>query len=126
MNFEIKNKIIIWGEDNYNVMGLLRQLKIRNLDVLLLVLGKANGCATKSKYCYEYIETTTIKKGYDYLMSVFVNEQDKPIIITPSDEIIEYIDQHRSKFEKCFEVPGTLKQGFIAKYNDKVKRITSE
>lgn len=119
MNKILKNRIIIWGNDNYNVMGLLRQFE-NKLDVFCIILGKANGCATKSKYCHKYFETYSIQEGYDYLMSSFVSEKQKPIIITPSDEIIEFIDLHREDLVKYFEIPGTLISGQLTKYNNKI------
>ena len=35
-NIYIKNKIIIWGVDDYNVMGLLRQLGKYDFDIIFM------------------------------------------------------------------------------------------
>lgn len=115
----LENKVIIWGGDNYNVMGLLRQLANNNIDVFFLIDGKANGCATKSKHCKLYHETLNINSGYEYLLSNCIDLQYKPIIITPSDDIIEFIDQHRNELIKYFIIPGCEKQGLLSKYNNK-------
>ena len=43
----------------------------------------------------------------------------KPVLFTPSDEIIEFVDQHRDNLEKSFIVPGTREPGLLTKIDDK-------
>ena len=87
----IPNKVIIWGIDNFNTLGLLRQLG-DEVESFLLVYGSRSGCATSSKYCKDYAVVQTIEDGFDYLKCHFSQEPCKPVIITPGDEIIEFID----------------------------------
>lgn len=114
----INNKVIVWGSDNYNTLGLIRGLGIVDVDLLFLIKGRA-GFATKSKYCKKYVETDSIEIGYKYLLENFLEEKNKPIIITPSDEIIIFIDSHKEELEKLFIIPGTTEKGKITKYIDK-------
>lgn len=115
----IKNKIIIWGHDNYNTLGLLRQLSGEDREILFLMWGKPASCASASKWFGEYEITDSIEEGYQYLLTNFVDESQKPVIFTPSDEIIEFIDQHKSELEKQFIIPGTREQGLLTKIDDK-------
>ena len=115
---KIKNKVIVWGSDCFNTLGLMRELGGRELELVFLIKGH-KGIAASSKYCQDYIETSTIEDGYSHLIENYRSEDVKPIIITPSDEIITFIDRHKEDFEKYFIIPGTIMKGNIEKYIDK-------
>lgn len=120
---KVENKIIVWSIDDFNTLGLMRELGNAELDMLFLVKGHA-GFAVKSKYCKKHIETPTIEDGYKYLMENYENESKKPILIFSSDEIITFVDQHKEEFEKLFIVPRTTIKGNIEKYIDKNNMTT--
>lgn len=115
---KVENKVIVWSIDDFNTLGLMRELGNVDLDMLFLVKGQA-GFAVKSKYCKKYVETPTIDDGHQYLMENYENESKKPILIISSDEIITFVDQHKEDYEKLFIIPGTEKKGYIEKYIDK-------
>lgn len=117
---KIPNKVIIWGIDNFNTLGLLRQLGVE-VEMFLLVYGRKTGCATSSIYCKEYAVVQTIAEGFEYLKGHFAQETQKAIIITPGDEIIEFIDQHKAEFEEHFIVPGTSVSGMLTRYDNKIE-----
>lgn len=116
----IPNTIIIWGIDNFNTLGLLRQLGSAGLNLLFLIYGKKTGCATSSKYCTEYVEYSDLDDAFLFLKRRFSNESNKPIIVTPGDEIIEYIDQHRIEMLEYFIVPGTTTPGRLTELDNKI------
>lgn len=115
---EIKNKVIIWGADSFNTLGLIRQLGTKELKILFLIKGR-KGITAKSKYCHEFVETQTIEDGYNYLMEHYSDEEYKPILITPSDAIMTFIDCHKEDFERYFVTPGTSVKGNTEKYINK-------
>ena len=115
---KIENKVIVWSIDDFNTLGLMRELGQADIDLFFLVKGHA-GFAVKSKYCKKYIETESIEAGYQYLLANFVDEAKKPIIIISSDEIITFVDKNKEELEKYFIVPGTSIKGNIEKYIDK-------
>lgn len=88
-------KIIIWGTDNYNVLGVLRQLKHFQTNVYLLLVGRKKYCATLSRYCHHCVFVKDVQSGYNYLIKNFDNETLKPIIFPTSDLVAEYIDQYQ-------------------------------
>ena len=114
----INNKVIVWSIDDFNTLGLMRELGQSNLDLLFLVKGQA-GFACKSKYCKKYKETESIEEGFEFLISSFKEEAAKPILIISSDEIITYVDQHRDQIQEFVIIPGTSVQGNTEKYIDK-------
>lgn len=112
------NKIIIWGVDDFNTLGLLREYGEPQMDVFFLIKGKA-AYACKSKYCNHYHFIKSNDEGLNYLLENFSQEKKKPIIITSGDGIAVFIDQHKIELEKYFIIPGTSKQGLQEKYTDK-------
>lgn len=115
---EIKNKVIVWGVDGFNTLGLMRELGNHGLDLVFLIKGH-KGIAASSKYCKKYIETATVEDGYEFLLKNYTSEEDKPIIITPGDDIIIFIDRHKEELEKHFIIPGASIKGDSERYTDK-------
>ena len=115
----MQNKIIIWGRDNYNTLGLLRQLSGEGREIFFLMWGKPVGCASASKYFGDHEVVESMEEGYQYLLSHFTNEPLKPVVFTPSDELIEFIDQHQSELQQRYILPGTKEQGLLTRIDDK-------
>ena len=114
----IKNKVIVWGIDNFNTLALMRAIGEGDLDLFFLIKGSA-GYAAKSKYCKAYAETTSVEDGFAYLQNHFANEDHKPIIIVSGDDTITFIDQNKEAFESKFIIPGTSRKGDVEKHIDK-------
>lgn len=114
----VENKVIVWSIDDFNTLGLMRELGNADLDMLFLIKGHA-GMAAGSKYCKQYVETASIEDGFRYLLENHTAEVCKPILIISSDEIITFVDQHKEEFEKHFIIPGTQEKGNVEKYIDK-------
>ena len=112
------NKIIIWGIDDFNTLGLLREYKEFQMNVFFLIKGKAS-YACKSKYCTRFYLTRSNNEGLNYLLENFAQEENKPILLTSGDGIAVFIDQHKIELERYFIVPGTSEQGLQEKYTDK-------
>lgn len=63
-------KVIIWGVDDYNTLGLFRALGKYNLDITFLVFQGIRHCATLSKYCKKYVETPTLEDGMKFYVII--------------------------------------------------------
>lgn len=113
-----KNKVIIWAADDYNALGLLRQLGENGVDVFYLISG-ARGYASQSRYCTSSKTVSSKEEGRDFLLNHFANEPVKPIIITSGDGISVFMDQNRDLLGKYFILPTTSVAGMHEKYTDK-------
>lgn len=115
----MNRKIIIWGIDDYNVLGLCRQFKNSGFDVLFLVYRGIANCAINSKYCPKYVEAQTIEEGFKYIMTNCIDKDNKSVLINSNDLIAEYIDLHSKELEPYFAITSTSKPGNLTKYDNK-------
>ena len=114
----IENKVIIWSVDDFNTLGLLRELGPFNLDVFFLIKGKAN-FAAKSKFCKSYVETETIEEGFLYLKKCNSDKNKKAIVIIADDEIATFTDLNRDELTETCILPITKEKGLLVKFTDK-------
>ena len=115
----MKRKVIIWGVDDYNVLGLYRQLKdIYN--TTFIVFQGVRYCASLSKYCTKLVQLSTLEEGLEYLLANFNDEQNKAVIINSNDLIAEFLDMHREELSKYFVVPGTSSAGLLKEIDNKM------
>lgn len=114
----LKNKIIIWGGDDFNTLGLLREYGEAGADVFFLIRGP-RAYASQSKYCINFKQVKSDEEGKRFLLDNFSNEERKPIIVTSGDGLAVYINQKKEELEKFFIIPGTEEKGLQEKYTDK-------
>lgn len=115
----IDTTIVIWGNDNYNVLGLLRQLVPYVKRVILMVHKKKCKCATWSMYCSKYVVVHSCQEGINYLMSLGCNLENKGFVITTNDTLAEYVDQNYDALSQYYHLTGTQKQGLLTQMQDK-------
>jgi predicted ATP-grasp superfamily ATP-dependent carboligase len=114
----IKNKVIIWGADDYNPLGLFRQVQ-GYAEIVFIRDGRSKLCASKSKYCKILHKTNSLEEGMKCLLDNYSNEQYKPFLITSSDLIAEFVDQHKFQLEQFFYITGTKEPGLLTRVLDK-------
>ncbi len=119
MEQKVRNKVIVFGRDNYNTLGLARQLGNENLDLVFLMPGGIHHCATKSKYCRNVIHVKDHSEAIKYLLNNNQNQEFKPIIVAGADLEAEALDQNRDALVKHYIVPGTTEQNLLTKVDDK-------
>lgn len=112
------NKVIIWGADDINTLGLVREMGEDEVDFLFLRKGKPNA-ASRSCYVKESYEVSTNQEALSYLIETYKNSESKPIIITSGDGISAFINNHKEKLEAYFVIPGCETIGNVEKYTDK-------
>lgn len=116
---KINTIVIIWGNDNYNVLGLLRQLTPYVEKVVFLANKNAKGCASKSIYCKHLKVTQSQEEAIEYLNVLGAGLKQKGFIITTSDLMAECIDQHSQELSKFFYLSTSQEQGQLTTALDK-------
>lgn len=117
-NYQIPNKIIIWGIDNYNALGLFRELHEVG-EIHFLLNGGPRFCATQSRYCKIVHKVKTLEEGLSYLLSHYNDEKNKPFLITTGDIEAEFVDSHYDELNKLFYLTGIPKSGVLTQVLDK-------
>lgn len=112
-------KIVIWGADDSNVLGLLRALKDYGVAVLPLFQGRKTYIASASKYCHNPLFVSSYKEGLNVLIQVGKNNSIKPFLITSTDLVAEYVDQNKEMLSTLYYLPGTEEAGRLTDVLDK-------
>lgn len=104
------NKVIIFGGEHYNALGLARVFGINHIfpdGILVVDFEHTNRIfASKSKYWNKVIHVTNEEEGFKIILEEYSNEPEKPVLVPSSDKAELIIDQNRSILEKKFIIPG--------------------
>lgn len=119
-----KIKIVIWGADNYNTLGLIRSLVDENFDVLLLINGKRHGVASASKYCKKYHETKCVDEAVRYMIDNYPEYDDpskKAVLIPGGDGASIGIAENYTILKDRFHLMCTTDPDVLLKTTDKTE-----
>lgn len=113
------NKVVIWGDDHHNALGILRMLGGRNFDILFIINGRAKLIASASKYCTKYVEIIGLDAGLRYLLDNYKDTENKAVLLFTADRYSETANKNLDLLEPFFFVAGPSKQGVLPELNDK-------
>lgn len=113
-------KAVVIGGNHHNTLGVVRSLGRANiLSDVVLVTEDINPFVLKSKYVRTRYVVSTSNELLGLLQEEYSLEQEKPVIISCSDEVSSYISSNRQLLESLFVLPGVHGEGTIANYMDK-------
>ena len=117
----IKGKIIIFGGDHHNGLGLARILGKNGFDVYSVVVCPRNRCWLKfSKYIKKCAIFSTYSQGLNFILRTYKSE-NKEIVLIPYSDVAELeLDNNLNIVDKRFFIPSIgNKAGQIAFYMNK-------
>lgn len=121
----VKNhKHIIFCQDHYNPLGIVRSLGEEGIApiVILQEEGKPH-LINKSKYLGKLHQVKSIEEGYNLLLSIYGNEGENPFVYTCSDDIESFLDLHYDELEPKFYFFNGGSQGNITRIMEKKEMI---
>jgi len=122
------NKVIIFGGDHYNSLGLVRVFGVNGIRphgiLVLSEENRKNAYAYKSKYWETCWFVENEEEGISKLLENFADEKEKPVIFPSSDAAELIIDNNISVLKEKFIIPGIKQQqGAVATLMNKKNQI---
>ena len=111
-------RVVIWGDDHHNALGLLRMIGGRGFDVLLIISKKLD-IATVSRFCTRYIVIPKLEDGLQYLIENYKDSENKAVLFFTADRYSEIANNSLSKLRDYFFVCGPIEVGVLQQIDDK-------
>lgn len=111
---------IIFGEEHYNPLGVIRSLGENNIKPIAIIIKNNLKFASKSKYISKLHLVETIEEGYNILINEYGDKINKPFLITTDDKITSFLDNHYKELNNKFIFFNAGEVGRISQYMDKV------
>lgn len=111
--------ICIWGNDNYNTLGLLRQLDQEGFKVFFIINKRRQYCASLSRHCKSFVVARDEKRGLSEIYRIGKIEAPFKFLITTSDTLAEIVDANSIKLKNFFILSNTESEGLLTSLMDK-------
>lgn len=116
----IDNRIIIFGSNNLNSLGIVRSLGEKHIKPICVLLSLNHGYVFDSRYPSSCVFADSIKEGLDYIVKNYGSEKVKPIILPCEDRTSSYVDLHYDELKDRFYIHNAKENGRITYFMDKV------
>lgn len=107
----IKNKVIVFGCNHQNMLGLVRSLGEKGIRPYCVLLKSRDGMVYRSKYPAECHYAESPQEGYDYIVKQYTREDLKPILLSSDDMTETLFDRNATELKKHFIVPAADEDG---------------
>lgn len=102
-----KNRAIVIGGNHLNTLGVVRSLGEMGVPVYLILTSKKGGYVNKSRYVTQSWEVNCLEDDViNILISNFISDRYKPVIIPTSDFAMKVIDCNYNMLRQKYIVPN--------------------
>ena len=123
----IPNKIIVFGGNHHNTLGVIRSLGEAGITPILILHGTNHSFVAQSKYISQTYYVSNEEEGVKFLIEKYTKENFKPIIICCSDGASSCIDKNYNNLSPHFIFPNAEEEGRITLLMNKEKmRLLAE
>ncbi len=113
------HKLIVFGDEHYNPLGIVRSLGEEGYSVDAIVLKQKSRILSLSKYISKLYMVDNIEQGYAVLLTEYRNESMAPIVFTADDRVTSYFDIHYEELKAKFVFYNAGQNGRITEYMNK-------
>lgn len=110
------NKVIVFGGNHHNTLGVIRSLGMKGISSTLLLVDSVENrisYISKSRYIEKTIKTSTYEQGGNYLIDSATNVKEKIVLICCSDGASSIVDKNYDVLSQHYYLPNCAKQGEI-------------
>ena len=94
MNSENSLKHIVFAQEHYNPLGLIRSLGESGIKPIAIILKGSQKLASKSKYISKLHMVASKEEGYQLLCEVYGKNENKSFLYTCDDTITSFLDEN--------------------------------
>lgn len=113
------HKFIVFGTGHYNPLGICRSLGEAGIAVHAVEIRSSNISLKKCRYVKVHHMVYSMEEGLEYIIKTYGNEQQKPFLLTGSDDTSEYLDINYDRLVDRFYFGNCGGQGKLSYYNQK-------
>lgn len=118
MSKKSERNYIVFGQEHYNTLGIIRSLGEQKIKPILIVVKGVYKIASKSKYVQRKIIVDTIEDGYQELLK-FKGAKNKALIYTSDDTITSLLDTRYYELKDDFLFFNAGRAGRVTYFMDK-------
>lgn len=111
----MNNKVIIFGSDHHNTLGVVRSFFYKGLRPYVVVRCQdpSKSFVLKSKHIAGGAAFKSYEDCVAYIEEQYAEGEDKAVMIVTADGAESYIDRHYDRLRQYFSLPGSVIQGRI-------------
>lgn len=115
MKYVHKNKVIVFGSNHHNTLGVVRALGEKGINPYVLVSSNniTKSFVLKSKYIAQGLILHSDNACLQYILENFIDKEHKAIIICATDSAASCIDLNYDRLIIDFFIPNCGKQGSL-------------
>ena len=115
----MNNKVIVFGCNHQNMLGLVRSLGEKGIRPYCVLLQSKDGMVFRSKYPAECHFAENPQDGMKYIIERFSGEVPKPILLSSDDVTETLFDANASYLREFFIVPASDEDGKLTRLMNK-------
>ena len=97
-----KHKFIVFSQDHYNPLDVIRSLGEKNLKPISILYTPDPCLINNCRYVYKLHQVKSLEDGYNLLLSEYGNEEFKPFVYCSDDTTESFLDQHYDELNGKF------------------------
>lgn len=113
------HKFIVFCEDHYNPLGIVRSLGEAGIHPIVILVTKRPIMINHSRYVGQLHHVQSLDEGYQILLSAYGNESLKPFVYSSDDGLASLLDLHYDELKDHFYFFHGHEQGIVTHYMDK-------
>ena len=108
-----KHKFIVFSEDHYNPLGIIRSLGEKGLNPISILYSPNPVLINHCRYVTKLHHVDSLEEGYKLLLSEYGDEEFKPFVYCSDDTTESFLDQHYDELKDRFYFYNAGEQGRV-------------